>query len=120
MGSTQSLKFCSILAPNLALFKTTTLVKTKISAKTTSQRKSQVPQNHRFFCKIKQNKFFFGSKLGLNFPLWSRQRVIRNLHIVYYRNISLNVLDAKFQFLFIFCSHFYLEEALRFPGLGLK
>ena len=120
MGSTQSLKFCSILALNLAL-------KNNNVAKNQNFRKNYIlsvsPKSQKitdFFCKIKQNNFFGGSKLGLNFPLWSRQRVIRNLHIVYYRNISLNVLDVKFQFLFIFCSHFYLEEALRFPGLGLN
>ena len=47
-------------------------------------------------------------------------RVSRNSQIVYNRNILLNVLDAKFQFLCIFCSRLYLEEALRLFDLGLN
>ena len=50
--------------------------------------------------------------------MWLCQRVIRNSQMVYNRNIRLNVLDAKFQFLFSFFSRLYLEEALHFSGLG--
>ena len=56
--------------------------------------------------------------MGLNSSLWLRKRVIKNSQIVYNRNILLNVLDAKFQVLFIFCSRLFLEEALRLFGLG--
>ena len=74
------------------------------------------------FTKLKKETFF-PSKLVPNCPLWLRQRVIRNFHIVYKvynRNIPLHVLDAKFQFRCICRSQLYLEEALRFFDLGLN
>ena len=98
------------------------LLKIKIFAKTTSlgisnSISTRSQKNHRILVKLNK-KAFFGSKLGLNCPLWLRQRVIRNSHIVYNGNIPLHVLGAKFQFLCICSFWLYLEEALRVFGLG--
>ena len=98
------------------------LLKTKNVAKTISLGISNSislgsQKNHRILVKSNK-KYFCGRKLGLNCPQWPHQRVIRNSHSLYNRNIPLNVLDAKFQFLWICCSGVYLEEAPRFFGLG--
>ena len=87
MEGTQSLQFFSILGPNLALVyqnitKNQNFHKNCI-LRNIKQCKTQVSEKSKNSCKIKQKrKFFFGPKLGLNCPLWLRQRVIRNSHIV--------------------------------------
>ena len=98
------------------------MLKTKISAKTTSLGISNTvtprPQkNHRILVKLNKKRNIFWAQTGSKLPpplpplltsppLWLRQWVIRNSQI------------AKFQFLCIFCSWLYLEEAIRFFGLG--
>ena len=97
------------------------MLKIKIFTKTGSLRISnsistRSQKNHRVLVKLNK-KTFFGPKLGLNCPLWLRQGVIINSHIVYNENIPLHVLGAKFQFLCICSFCLYLEESLRVFGL---
>ena len=93
------------------------LLKTKISAKTTSLVISNNvnPKSHKnHIILVKLSKKTFGPKFDLNYPLELQQYTIRNSHIVYYRTIHLYFLDAKFQLLGICCSQLYLEETTFF------
>ena len=49
-----------------------------------------------------------------------RTKVLRETQTVYNRNLSLHVLGAKFQFLCICCSRFYLEETTTFFWLSAQ
>ena len=98
------------------------LLKNKISTNTKffgiSNSVSPTSQkSHILLVKLYKKPQFCGPKLGLNYPLWPRQSVIRNSLNIYHRNIPLHVLDDKIQFLCICCSWLYLKKALRFFGL---
>ena len=96
------------------------LLKTKISAKTTSLRTSNVSprfqKSLRILVKLSKKKFFWGSKSGLNCPppMGPRQRVIRNSHMAYNRTIYLYFPDTNFQLLDICRSRVYPEETTTF------
>ena len=66
-------------------------------------------KNHILLLKL--SKSIFGPKLGMNFPLGLRQRVISNSHKAYNRTIHLY---AKFQLLGICCSRLYPGEKTMF------
>ena len=78
-------------------------------------RRSQ--KNYKILLKLSKKNIFLGPNWGLNCPLWLSQRINRYYHIVYNKNISLPILNAKFRFLCICCSRIYQEEALRFFGI---
>ena len=64
------------------------LLKTKISAKTTSLGKSnsvrpRSQKNHRILVKLKKKKTSLGPNMGLNCPLCLHQSVIRNSLIIF-------------------------------------
>ena len=91
------------------------LLKTKISAKTTSLQISnnvspRSQKNHRILVKLSK-KTFLGPKVGLNCPLGLRTR---NSHIAYNMTIHLYFLDVKLQLLGLCCSQLYLEETTTF------
>ena len=127
-GRIRSLHIWYILRPNSPPKKTKILVKNKNPAKSTflgllnniirrfrGTFLEKVIKNYRILVKLsKKNQR--GSKMGLNWQLGPRQRVIRNSQIAYNRTIRLYFVAAKFQLLGVCCSGLYPEYNPTFFG----
>ena len=116
MVHTQSLQFWYILGVQFTARKPKILLKTKISAKTTSLGISnnispRSQKDHRILVKLSK-------KTPQNCPMGPHQRAIRNSHIAYNKAIHLDFLDTKFHLPGTCRSRLYSEEASTFFGSG--
>ena len=116
MVHTQSLQFWYILGVQFTARKPKTLLKTKISAKTTflgisNNISPRSQEDHRILVKLSK-------KTPKNCPMGPHQRVIRHSHIAYNKTIHLDFLDTKFHLPGICRSRLYSEEASTFFGSG--